>query len=195
MLENARKLNILPEEQYARKKGKSIDAVLHKVLTLDHSRLTRTPLVGIANDLKNNYDRMIHVTAGLAMRRLGVPPNAIDFLLGTIGNMRHFIRSVYGDSKTFYKGSPDDRLQGGGQWNPASPPMWTAFTIVILTILASCDAGVNIISAISLSAIAFTAILYVDDTDLFVLGKSNQEPVRNILRGAQNLMKIWTNAR
>ena len=183
MLANACKLNLLTEEQYARKQGKSIDAVFHKVLTLDHASLTRTPLVGVANDLKNNYDRMMYGAAGLAMRRLGVPPNAIDYLLTTISNMKHFIRSAYGDSTFHYTGDPDAPLQGGGerQGNPASPPIWTAFTIVILSLLSRYEAGVQVVSAISLSILAFTAILYVDDTDLFIMGKSYRAPVQHVL--------------
>ena len=39
MMHNAKVRDVIPEVQYARKKGKAIDAVLQKVLTLDHFRL------------------------------------------------------------------------------------------------------------------------------------------------------------
>jgi len=53
MMNNARTKKQISEEQYARKGGKSIDAVLHKVLILDHMRLMRRPGIGFSSDLMN----------------------------------------------------------------------------------------------------------------------------------------------
>jgi len=78
MMKNAKTKNQIPEEQYARKGGKSIDAALHKVLILDHMRIMRRPGIGFASDLMNCYDRMTHAAGSLAMRTLGVPSNAIQ---------------------------------------------------------------------------------------------------------------------
>ena len=52
MLDNARKYFQIPEEQYARKGGKSIDAVLQKVLVYDYLRMTRSSGVCFSSDLK-----------------------------------------------------------------------------------------------------------------------------------------------
>ena len=72
--------------------------------------------------------------------------------------------------------------------------MWTAFTIVIIALLSSYGAAVAITSALSLSIIAFTAILYVDDTDLFVMGKTPSEPIRDVFLRARALIDIWDSA-
>ena len=72
--------------------------------------------------------------------------------------------------------------------------MWTAFTIVIIALLSSYGAGVAITSALSLSIIAFTAILYVDDTDSFVMGKTPSEPIRDVFLRARALIDIWDSA-
>ena len=53
MMHNARINNQIPEEQYARKGGKSNDEALHNVLTLDNMRLLRRPGVGFSSDLMN----------------------------------------------------------------------------------------------------------------------------------------------
>lgn len=105
--------------------------------------------------------------------------------------MKHFVRTAYGDSKTHYSGDHQAPLQGGVQGNPASPPMWTAFTIVIISLLSSYGAGVAITSALSFTLICFTAILYVDDTDLFVMGKEPNEPIENVFTRTQAFTEIW----
>ena len=114
MLDNARKYNQIPEEQYARKGGKSIDAVLHKVLVYDYLRLTRSPGVCFSSDPMNNYDRMTHSAGSLAMRTLGVSISALRCLTRTLRGMRHHIRTAYGDIDTYYYGTDDEPLQGGG---------------------------------------------------------------------------------
>lgn len=44
---------------------------------------------------------------------------------------------------------------------------------------------------ISLLVVTFTAIMYVDDTDLFVVGQSHQEIVESAFSRAENLVDIW----
>ena len=136
MLNNARQHDQIPEEQYARKGGKAIDAVLHKVLVFDYMRMLRRPEVCFASDLMDNYDSMSHNGGSLAMRALGVAISAIKCLTASIQDMQHHVRTAYGDSDTYYEGSRECPLQGGGQENPASPPMWTAITIILVRILA-----------------------------------------------------------
>ena len=191
MLGNARQYNQIPEEQYARKGGKAIDAVLHKVLVFDYMRMMRRPGVCFASDLMNNYDRMSHNVGSLAMRALGVPMTAIKCLTTSIREMQHHVRTAYGDSDHHYEGSQDCPLQGGGQGNPASPPMWTAITIILVRILAMYSPGTHIVSSISMLAVVFTAVLYVDDTDLFVVGKSSKESASDVLRRAKDVVKVW----
>ena len=191
MLDNARTYSQIPEEQYARKGGKSIDAVLHKVLVYDYLRLTRSAGVCFSSDLMNNYDRMCHSVGSLAMRSLGVPICAMRCLTSTLRGMRHHIRTAYGDSEAFYSGTEDDPLQGGGQGNPAAPPMWVAITIILVKILGMYSPGVHLSAPISAIAILFTAIMYVDDTDLFVIGTRPQEKVDVVLNRAKDLIEVW----
>ena len=114
MLNNARTFGQIPEEQYARKGGKAIDAVLHKVLIFDYLRLLRRPGICFASDLMNNYDHMSHSVGSLAMQALGVPMSAIRCLTKSIQDMQHHVRTTYGDSDSFYAGSEEEPLQGGG---------------------------------------------------------------------------------
>lgn len=194
MMANAKSKHITPETQYARKGGKAIDGALQKVLMLDHFRMTRTAGIGFANDLMDCYDRVVHSSAALAMRRLGVNTTAIQCLLTTLQNMKNYLRTAYGDSDSYYCGDEGRPLQGGGQGNPAAAPMWTAISIVILTVLSKYPDGVQIWSAVSLTLISFTAILFVDDTDLFVSSQTPRESITSIAQRTQILVNRWTGA-
>ena len=194
MMNNAKNKGIIPETQYARKGGNAIDGALQKVLMLDHFRMTRSPGIGFVNDLMNCYDRVVHSAAALSMRRLGVNTTATTCLLNTLQNMRNYLRTGYGDSDEYYTGDEGKPLQGGGQGNPAAAPMWTAISIVILVVLSKYPAGVQIWSAISMTLISFSVILFVDDTDIFVSSNSPQENIQSITRRAQTLINHWTGA-
>ena len=95
----------------------------------------------MANDMHSCYDRIMHSASSLALRSLGAPSAAMECMSSSIQTMRHYIRTAYGDSEKFYGGDVHNPLQGGGQGNPAAPPMWTALTIVFLRILNSLVPG------------------------------------------------------
>lgn len=181
MLDNVRRFKQIPEGQYARKKkrggGKSIDAVLHKVLDYDYMRMTRTSGLCFSSDLMDNYDRMSHFVSSLAMRSPGVPICTLKWLTTTLQGMRHHVRTAYGDSESFYSGTAEAPLQGGRPGNPAAPPMWVAITIKPVKILAMFAPGVELLTPLSAAVVVFTAIMYVDDTDLFIIGKYPSEKI------------------
>ena len=104
--------------------------------------------------------------------------------------MKHFMGTAYGDSDSFYEGNPASPLQGGGQGSPTTPPMWISMTMVVLSIPSSHEPGVQLVSAISNILVAFSAIMYVDDTDLFTLAKPDESDVQLCLR-TQKLADKW----
>ena len=101
---------LIPEEQYAKKGSKSIDAATFKVLMFDYMRLKRRNGIVFSNDLMNCYDRMHHTALGFALRYLGAPSRAVQCVSTTIQEMRHHIRTAYGDSLTYYGGMRDELL-------------------------------------------------------------------------------------
>ena len=192
MMKSARKHNVIPPDQFAKKGSKVTEAALQKVLFYDYLRVTRKNGVIMANDMHSCYDRMVHSATSLALRSLGAPAPAVDCMSTSIQSMRHYIRTAYGDSDRFYGGDMKNPLQGGGQGNPAAPPMWTALTIVFLRILNSLCPGVDICSPISLLSVVFSAVMYVDDCDLFVLANDDelQDPKRTFER-MQKMINMW----
>jgi len=156
-------------------------------------RLLRLPGIGFASDLMNFYDRTVHTAGALSMYALGVPANAVKCLSTTVQTMRNYIRTGYGDSTHYYGFDINEPLQGGGQGNPAASPMRTALTITIFKILSMHEPGITIIASISLAITILSAIMYVDDTDIFVfsyLDESNE----SLLQRAQEMDNRWTGA-
>ena len=190
MMWRAKELALIPNDQFAKKNSTASDAALLSVLLFDHMRLTRTSGISIANDLNSCYDRMVHTVASLALRRLGAPKSAVRCMSRCIQYMRHHIRTAYGDSKEYYGGKETEPLQGGGQGNPAAPPMWIAITIILLSIMNSLIPGIEISSPITMVIVTLTVIMYVDDSTIFVLGRDN-ESAEEVLQRAQGYMNSW----
>ena len=192
MMWRAKNLSLIPDDQFAKKNSTASDAALLNVLLFDHMRLTRTSGVSIANDLNSCYDRMVHTVTSLSLRRLGAPKSAVRCMSNCIQYMRHHIRTAYGDSKNYYGGVETEPLQGGGQGNPAAPPMWISITIILLSIMNSLLPGIEICSPITLAIATLTVIMYVDDSTIFVLGRENETNVE-VLQRAQSYVDSWCN--
>ena len=142
----------------------------------------------------NNYDRMHHAAGSLVMRTLGVPISALKYLFSSLAQMRHHIRTAYGDSDHFYSGTEEEPLQGTGQGNPASPPTWTALSIILLRILGMYSTGSTILGPLSLLMVTFTVIMYVDDTDLFMVGETPRESITSVLERTKRITDKWCDA-
>ena len=105
MMEYGEKHSLLAPEQYgSRKEKSSIDHSTNKRITMDIIRQSGTPAIYIANDAKSCYDRIILMVAYLTMRNFGVPSHVAISTVETILNMKHFVRTKYGDSENFYGG-------------------------------------------------------------------------------------------
>jgi hypothetical protein len=103
----------LVPEQYARKGRRCGSQVLNKQITFDVWRQKRTPGIITPNDLHSNYDRICHSIAALAARRLGIQESEIKFMMSTLQDMKHTIRTALGDSTDSY---------GGAAWTMPLPP-------------------------------------------------------------------------
>ena len=118
MMRQAETHQLLAPEQYgSRKFHNAQDQSLNKCLTFDILRQTRTRAGMAGVDLKSCYDRIVHSAAGLAMQRVGCPHPAIESSFQTIQQLRHFIRTIYGDSTRSFSANqghcPVLKSQGG----------------------------------------------------------------------------------
>jgi hypothetical protein len=103
MIQQAERLEAIPKEVYgSRKHHRSVECALNKVLSMDILRQRRRPAALCSNDAKSCYNRILHSIASIAMRRLGVAPEVCHMLFGTLQDIRHYIRTSFGDSASSY---------------------------------------------------------------------------------------------
>jgi len=104
--------------------------------------------------------------ASLIFQSFGVESAAVSAVLETIKEMKFFLRTAYGDSKTFAGSSIKIKMQGLGQGNGASPAGWCVISIVILWAHSAKGHDAQFIAPMSLVQCSLWAILYVDNMDL-----------------------------
>ena len=176
------------------KKSRAIEAALVKVLFFDYLRQTRKPGVIFASDLMQCFDRMAHPVCSLVSRRLGVEIPVLQCMLGAIQAMTHVIRTGFGDSAASYGNDHNQPLQGGGQGNGASLPLWLAISCVLIAVLESEVQGVHIYTSITLQLLVFIAIMYVDDTDILLTAICESDSIEDVFRRAQRAATVWQRA-
>ena len=71
-------------------------------------------------------------------------------MLLTIQQMTHRVRTGYGDSSFTYGNDSVHPLQGGGQGNGASLPLWLAISCILIAMLEDRVIGVRLQTAVTL---------------------------------------------
>jgi hypothetical protein len=80
--------------------------------------------------------------------------------------MRFYLRTGYGESKTSYGGTHEERLAGYGQGNAAAGPGFTAMSLLIVNAYLHDGFGARIYSSYYKQLILLEDVMYVDNTDL-----------------------------
>ena len=68
--------------------------------------------------------------------------------------------------------------------------MWLAVSVILLSIISTLPINATIVTAISLQTLVFSAIMYVDDTDLFFLA-SRSDNNNTMTTNAQRMIDKW----
>ena len=164
---------------------------LQKLLFYDIAHQTRSPAAIASVDASNCYDRIAHVMASLIFQAFGVEDTAVSAMLQTIQEMKIFLWTAYGDSKTFAGSSIKIKTQGLGQGNGASPAGWCVISIVILLAHGAKGHGVKFMAPMSLMQRHLSAILYVDDTDLLHINMDVEESIAEVHTAIQDAVENW----
>jgi hypothetical protein len=109
----------------------------------------------------------------------------------TIQEMKFFLRTAYGDSKTLAGSSIKTKTQGLGQGNGASPAGWCVISIVILRAHGAKGHGVHFIAPMSLVRRSLLAILYVVNTDLLHINMDAEESIVEVHAAIQRAIENW----
>ena len=192
---NGEKVKALAPEQFGSRKGhRAVDQALNKVLLLDTLRYEQRSAILCANDAKSCYDRVSHVAAYLALRRLGVPKAALGAMFTTLQRMTHNIRTAHGDSTLTYGGEDWERPPCGyGQGNGTAPSGYAALTSPLLDRMRQEGYTFDLRSPISNNVISLAGFAFVDDTDTGTAAK-NGESLNSLMTRAQELILKWGEA-
>ena len=191
MMRNAESSHTIPDEHFGGRKGRrATQAVLTKRLLLDNLRLERRPGAVLSTDIANCYDRMVHSYVSLCGQRLGVSLPVMIALLTPLQESRHYVRTAYGDSNSYYGGKRTIPYQGLGQGNAASSPFWLVVSSPLVDIIKDSCLCATLVTAITLTTVLLTLVIYVDDTDMFITSNSTNA-VDDIVRKAQQILFMW----
>ena len=129
----------LARDNYGGRKGlRAAEVSLNSTLAFDSLWAKRRTAVLMSNDAKGCYDRIAHVIAVLALRRLGSPNMAIQSMIDAIQNLVHYIRTAFGNSESSYGPQENEPpLSGLLQGNGAAPAGWLAISSVLINIMRS----------------------------------------------------------
>jgi hypothetical protein len=112
-------------------------------------------------------------------------------MLETIQEMKFFLRTAYGDSKTFAGSSIKVKTQGLGQGNGAAPAGWGVISIVILQAHGKKGHGAQFLVPLSLVRSSLSAIIYVDNTDLLHINMDREESIVDVHAAIQRAIVNW----
>jgi len=190
MMSQAEKHNLLPHEHIGGRRGKkSIEGAIAKRLLMENSKLMQIPMIVVSTDAANCYDRVVHKYVAFVCKKWGIQNSVIKALLQPLQQAKHYTRTAYGDSDSYFTGM---NLQGVGQGNTGAAPFWTCVSTSMIEILK--DSGYNaiFISAISLDVIKLALIAFVDDSELFLTIPSND--VTELIQLADRTLNTWREA-
>ena len=80
----------------------AVECTLSNRLIFDILRQTKQPAGIYSCDLKSCYDRIIHNFAAIDIQRAGVPRTVVESMFTTIQNLKHAVRTSFGDSETTF---------------------------------------------------------------------------------------------
>ena len=133
---------------------------------------------------------MVHSFVSLSARRLGLALSVVLALLRPLQESKHFVRTAYGDSTTYYGGKRSVPYQGTGQGNSSSSPFWTIVSSIMIRFMKDTTVCATFTTSLTLTCFLLTMVMYVDDNDIFVTS-IRTHPEADIIAKAQHIVTIW----
>ena len=130
------------------------------------------------------------MVAYITMRNFGIHPMAAKSSISTIINMKHFVRTTYGDSAQYYGGEKWlTKPHGCGQGNGYGPALWACISSPMLMLMKEKGYGTKLQRPISGQKLTISAFSFVDDTDIIETNERNDE--HQLLDQAQSSIDTW----
>jgi hypothetical protein len=129
----------------------------------------------------------------LVFQAFGVPTTAIKTMLEAIEYMKFFLRTGFGDSKSYAGGGISIKTQGLCQGNGASPAGWAVISICILQAHGRKGHGAKFLCPITNLRQHLSAILYVNNTDVLHIDLTKDESTHKVHTAIQGSVNSWGN--
>jgi hypothetical protein len=169
--------SMIPAMQYGSVPGKHcLSAVLKKVPSHDHLRLTKQNGAFLENDAVGCYDRLVNNIVLMLMLKMGIPKTVAACIADLWDNVVHLIKTIYGISSITYSSTTQKPLYGPGQGSTCGPIFWLLCYWVIVNSLDSNITAPTFISACRDIIIEITGVSFVDDSSLAVTSDYQYDP-------------------
>jgi hypothetical protein len=190
MLATARKHKLIPEEIYSEKNWLADNSTLPKVLFYDIVMQACLPTGIAAVDAEKCYDCIAHPIALLVFQSLGVPKSAV-YSLAKIYEMKFFLRTEFGGSKTYASSNDGTKTQGLCQGNGAATAGWTVTSIVMINTHKRKDHGIHLVCTLSNGTLHVIDLLFIDNMDLEHLNMDKVETAAKACKELQKSISNW----
>ena len=127
----------------------------------------------------------------LVFQAFGVPTTAIKTMLEAIEYMKFFLRTGFGDSKSYAGGGISIKTQGLCQGNGASPAGWAVISICILQAHGRKGHGAKFLCPITNLRQHLSAILYVNNTEVLHIDLTKDESTHKVHTAIQGSVNSW----
>ena len=163
---------------------------LDKKLIADIANVRKLPMATICADATNCYDRVAHPFASLCAQYFGLELTYLTVLFQAIQSMKMFLRTSHGISTNYYSDTIGQPFQGVVQGSGAAPALWLIISIFLVRYLYSKNVTTKLSSPITNAVLPLAALIFVDDTDLYVFN-SGADTAEEVVIKAQRLLNTW----
>ena len=197
MVYGAETQNHLHEGQWGSRPGRSAhDALLHKILSYEVARLTRTPLATFDNDAKSCYDRIVMTFALMLCQKHGVPQSVCMMAAVSLLLAEYSIKTKYGVSTGTYSSTDEHPTHGPGQGSRMAPALWLIICCLLFEAMSKLCRGAEFCNPRQTASHQRIGDGFVDDvTNFFNFGLAKMllddfGPVE-LAKGLQDEAQTW----
>jgi hypothetical protein len=144
-------------------------------------------------DASNCYNRISNPMASLIFKAFSVPAAAIKCMLGAIENMKLFLQMGFSNLTFFAGGGISIKTQGFCQGDGAAPVGWGVVSICISRLHNKKGHGAKFLCPITKLKHHLSAILYVNNTDLFHINLTRDKHGDDVHATIQDSINSWGN--
>lgn len=191
MMSVVRDYGLMMEEIFSEMGRTAEDGALSKILFYDIVCQSTLSAAISSVDAANCYDSIAHAIASTIFQACGVPVEGVEAMLSAIQDMKYFLRTAFGDSRTFRGSNIEVKYQGLCRGNGAAPAGWAVISIMILGAHKKKGHSATFVCPMTNKVTKLAAILYVDDCDLLHIDMSGNDSAFVTFEKMQDSVMNW----